>query len=83
LKLTARGEVAGFQESQVSSPDENGNTLLINAAAAGNLNVVQVLLDHGADSNAQNNTNHTALYLVRYRLYSYFHPRESTNKTAL
>lgn len=45
----------------INQADKDGTTLLMAASAAGNPDVVQQLVDLGADLNAQNEDGHTAL----------------------
>ena len=47
--------------SAVDTPDNSGHPPLHAAAMAGNVNVVEALLNHGANINAQDNGRHTAI----------------------
>ncbi len=44
--------------------DSDGRTALVHAALGGHLEVVQVLIDSGADLNARTNSGRTALYFA-------------------
>ncbi len=48
-------------KAEIDARDERGATPLMHAAAFGNLEIFKILLDAGADVNATNNANATAL----------------------
>jgi len=59
-------EIAVFliEQMDIHLADQNGDTLLHHAARNNNINLVEILLDHGADVNAKNNYGSTALDLA-------------------
>lgn len=53
-----------MNDVDLNAKDENGNTALLRAAETGSENFINQLLDHGADVNALNNLNNTALIVA-------------------
>lgn len=68
LNVAANGKLQDFQKLYNESPerieitDDNGNTALHLASANGHLCVVDFILQHGGDINAQNNSGDTPLH---------------------
>lgn len=52
------------QEVSLEVRDQNGRTLLLAAAASNNMEVMEALIDKGADVNAMDNGGRTALHLL-------------------
>ena len=54
----------GAHKSRINTQDNYGNTALINAVQCNNLDLVALLLNHGADIDTKNNFGNTALALA-------------------
>lgn len=77
LEAAARGDAARLasllhtHSGHVNVPDENGCTALQRAAADGHVDVVQLLLQNGADPNKQDNVHgNTAAHEAAWKGYS-------------
>ncbi len=53
-------------DNEINTFDENRNTALILASASGHSDIVQLLLNRGADVNIKNDYGNTALILASY-----------------
>lgn len=62
-------------KENINLPDNNGNTPLMYACTRGNIQIVSILLENGANASLKNNNGWNA-----YMITDYFHLRNENEK---